>query len=43
MNEVLSEASDYELDLIEKLLKFNPEDRLSAENALKHKYFSEME
>lgn len=29
------------LDLVIKMLKMNPNDRISAKDALKHKYFSE--
>ena len=29
------------LDLVNKMLKMNPNHRISAEDALKHKYFSE--
>lgn len=34
-------ASNEALDLLEKMLIFDPTKRISAENALKHKYFSE--
>ena len=30
------------VDLIELLLKYNPEERISAENALRHVYFREL-
>jgi len=30
------------VDLIELLLKYNPEERISAENALRHVYFRDL-
>mmetsp|Transcript_40515 Transcript_40515/g.65853 ORF Transcript_40515/g.65853 Transcript_40515/m.65853 type:complete len:336 (+) Transcript_40515:89-1096(+) len=35
-----SAASDDEIDLIKNLLRYNPHKRLTAEQALKHRYFS---
>lgn len=40
--EVISNYTDEALDLLEKLLKFEPEKRISLEEAMKHPYFDGM-
>lgn len=34
-------SPDHAIDLLEKLLKFDPSERITAADALKHPYFSE--
>jgi len=41
--EVLPKAQEDALNLLEKMLKFEPEKRITAEQALKHKYFNDIE
>ncbi|KAF9458761.1 kinase-like domain-containing protein [Collybia nuda] len=40
LQQVLPKASPLAIDLLEKLLKFDPQERLSAHDALSHPYFS---
>lgn len=40
--EILPNAPDEALDLLEKMLKFDPDKRISIENAMKHKYFDDL-
>jgi len=35
-------SSDLAIDFLEKILKFNPEQRLSLNEALEHPYFKEV-
>lgn len=38
LSTILIEASEEEIDLIKKLLVYNPTKRITVENALKHPY-----
>lgn len=40
--EVLPKAPEDALDLLEKMLKFDPDKRITIENAMKHKYFDNL-
>lgn len=40
--EIFQNASDDALDLLEKLLKFDPDKRITVEQAMKHKYFDDL-
>jgi serine/threonine protein kinase len=40
--DLFPDANPLALDLLDKLLTFNPDKRITAEEALKHEYFSEM-
>ena len=40
--EIFKSASDEALDLLEKMLKFDPDKRISIEDALNHKYFDDI-
>lgn len=40
-NKIFPNASPEALDLLEKMLKFDPNERLSASEALRHPYFKE--
>ena len=40
LTDVLPQADDISLDLLNKLLNFNPNKRLTAENCLEHPYLS---
>lgn len=42
LQETLSQCSAQEIDLIMNLLKFDPADRITAEEALRHEYFNEI-
>ncbi|CAK4078763.1 unnamed protein product [Aphanomyces euteiches] len=41
LNRLFPNISDLGLDLMSKLLTYNPDERISAENALRHPYFAE--
>jgi mitogen-activated protein kinase 15 len=41
LNEIFPTASEDAVDLLDRLLQFNPEKRLSAEEALEHPYVSQ--
>lgn len=40
--EILPNAPEDALDLLDKMLKFDPDKRISIENAMKHKYFDNL-
>ena len=40
--DVLRNASDDALDLLEKMLKFDPDKRITVDQAMKHKYFDDL-
>jgi len=40
--EILPNSSEDALDLLEKMLKFDPDKRITVEKALKHKYFDDL-
>lgn len=40
--EILPKAPEDALDLLEKMLKFDPDKRITIENAMKHKYFDNL-
>jgi mitogen-activated protein kinase 7 len=40
--DILPKATDDAIDLLEKMLKFDPDKRISVEEAMKHKYFDDL-
>ena len=40
--DLISNASDDALDLLDKMLKFDPDKRITIEQAMKHKYFDDL-
>jgi serine/threonine protein kinase len=40
--EIFKNADPLEIDLLKKMLLFDPSKRITAEEALKHPYFSEL-
>ena len=42
LQDILTMCSNTEIDLIMSLLQFDPNERVSAEKALKHEYFDEV-
>jgi len=43
LSNLLGHASPESIDLIEKMLEYNPQDRITCEEALKHPFFSSMD
>ncbi len=41
LKELFPSSSDAALDLLDKLLKFDPSERITAADAIKHPYFAE--
>lgn len=40
--DILPKASDDAIDLLEKMLKFDPDKRITVDEAMKHKYFDDI-
>jgi serine/threonine protein kinase len=42
LNSIISSASDVAIDLLKKMMKYNPKDRLTAKECMDHSYFDDV-